>query len=260
MEISQGPGEVLVSYGYRRVPRSEKRRLVLQHFDHIARRYDLADALLSFGLHFRWRRIAMKRLFDRSGTLPREFKFMDLCGGTGDFAILAANRYAVRGLTLVCDLNSAMMQTGKIRASRTVRGKSILWVQGDAEELGFPDCSFDAMTVGYGVRNLVNLEKGLTEMFRVLKERGRLVIMEFSIPVTSWLRSLYDLYSFKVMPRLGRLITGDSDPFLYLAESVRTFPSPEKMADVMRGVGFRSVEFERLTNGLVSLYVAEKSG
>jgi len=260
MEISQEPSEGLVSYGYRRVLRSEKRRLVRQHFDHIAGRYDLADALLSFGLHFRWRKIAMERLFDRSRTLPRGFKFLDLCGGTGDFAILAANKYAHRGVTLVCDLNSAMMRAGRVRAGRTPRGKGIHWVQGDAEELAFPDCSFDAMTVGYGVRNLVNLEKGLGEMFRVLKEGGRLMIMEFSIPVSSWLRKAYELYSFKVMPHLGRLITGESDPFLYLAESVRTFPSPEKLAEVMMDVGFRRVEFERLTNGLVSIYIGEKVG
>ncbi|RJR50765.1 MAG: ubiquinone/menaquinone biosynthesis methyltransferase [Desulfobacteraceae bacterium] len=297
MEISQEPGGALVSYGYRKIPRSEKRRLLREHFDRIAGRYDLADTLLSCGLHFHWRKIAMDRLFNNSDASTRgsklpaancgesstsrgvslyfdslaytavgggecarysRFRFLDLCGGTGDFAILAANKYAPRGLTLVCDLNSAMMHAGKIRASRTFRGKSILWVQGDAEKLGFPDCSFDAMTVGYGIRNLVNLENGLREMFRVLKKKGKLVIMEFSLPVSSWLRYIYDLYSFKVMPRLGRLITGESDPFLYLAESVRTFHSPEKVADVMSGVGFRRVEVERLTNGLVSIYVAEK--
>ncbi|PKN62651.1 MAG: UDP-3-O-(3-hydroxymyristoyl)glucosamine N-acyltransferase [Deltaproteobacteria bacterium HGW-Deltaproteobacteria-15] len=257
---------VFVPYGYRRVRGSEKRRLVLQHFDHVAWRYDLADALLSFGLHFRWRKVAMERLrlkekfrfLDLCGVPPQKFRFLDLCGGTGEFAMMAAGKLADQGLTLVCDMNGSMMQAGKSRARRTPWGKSIFWVKGDAEELGFPDCSFDAMTVGFGVRNLVNLEKGLREMFRVLKERGKLVILEFSMPVSSWLRGLYDLYSFKIMPHLGRLITGKSDPFLYLAESVRTFPSPEKVADAIRAVGFRHVEFERLTNGLVTVYSGEK--
>ena len=243
----------LVPYGYSKVRGREKRRLVLQHFDHIASRYDLADVLLSFGLHFRWRKIAMERL-----RLKEKFRFLDLCGGTGEFAMMAAGKLATQGLTLVCDMNGPMMQAGKSRAHRSPWGKSILWVKGDAEELGFPDCSFDAMTVGFGVRNLVNLEKGLREMLRVLKQRGKLVILEFSMPVSSWLRGLYDLYSFKVMPHLGRLITGKSDPFLYLAESVRTFPSPEKVAAAIRAVGFRHVEFERLTNGLVTVYSGEK--
>jgi demethylmenaquinone methyltransferase/2-methoxy-6-polyprenyl-1,4-benzoquinol methylase len=254
MEMRREPDDaMLVQYGYRRVRSGEKRRLVLQHFDQIARRYDLADALLSFGLHFHWRKAAMERL-----GLKEKFRLLDLCGGTGEFAMMAAKRVEDQGLTLVCDVNGPMMRAGKSRANRTPWGRRILWVQGDAEELGFPDCSFDAMTVGFGVRNLVNLEKGLREMFRVLKERGRLVILEFSVPVSPWVRSLYDLYSFKVMPYLGRLITGRSAPFRYLAESVRTFPSPEGLAATLSATGFRHVEFKRFTDGLVAVYSGEK--
>jgi demethylmenaquinone methyltransferase/2-methoxy-6-polyprenyl-1,4-benzoquinol methylase len=254
MGIREEPNEaLLVPYGYRKVLGREKRRLVLQHFDHIARRYDLADALLSFGLHFHWRKVAMEQL-----GLRAKSRFLDLCGGTGDFAIMASKKLAPQGLTLVCDMNGSMMQEGKRKANQTPWGKRIHWVQGDAEELGFPDRSFDAMTVGFGVRNLVKLEKALREMFRVLTERGRLVILEFSVPVSPWVRSLYELYSFKVMPYLGRLITGQSAPFMYLAESVRTFPSPECLAATLRTVGFRHVEFKRLTDGLVAVYLGEK--
>jgi demethylmenaquinone methyltransferase/2-methoxy-6-polyprenyl-1,4-benzoquinol methylase len=243
----------LVPYGYRRVGRREKKRLVLRHFDQIAHRYDLADALLSMGLHFGWRRFVIRSL-----QLTAESRLLDLCGGTGDFAAMAARRAGGVGVTVVCDMNRPMMDAGRKRAVRHPWGRRIHWVQGDAEELGFPDRSFDALTVGFGIRNLVDLEKGLREIFRVLKARGRLVILEFSVPVSPWLRILYEWYSFKVMPPLGRIITGRSEPFRYLAESVRTFPSPEGVAESIRTAGFRRVSFTRLSDGLVAVYVGEK--
>lgn len=243
----------LVPYGFLRVRAQEKRRLVLQHFDHIARRYDLADALLSMGLHYRWRRFVIRCL-----GLGAESRVLDLCGGTGDFAALAVKSVAAGGVTIVCDMNRPMMEAGRRKATRRTWGRKIHWVQGDAEELGFPDCSFDALTVGFGIRNLVDLDKGFGEMFRVLKEGGRLVVLEFSIPVSQWLRALYDWYSFRIMPHVGKMITGRSEPFRYLAESVRVFPSPEGVTDRIRTAGFRRVLFTRLTNGLVTVYRGEK--
>lgn len=243
----------LVPYGYGRVTGPEKRRLVLHHFDQIAARYDLADALLSFGLHFLWRRSAIHRLgLDRAATL------LDLCGGTGDFAAMVSGDRAFIGLSVVCDMNRPMLESGRRKKDRSPPKRRIHWVQGDAEELGFPDGSFDAVTVGFGVRNLVALERGLEEMFRVLRKNGKLMIMEFSLPVTPWFRALYHWYSFRVMPLFGRVVTGKKDPFVYLAESVRTFPSPEDMASRLERTGFRDVRFERLTDGVVVLYIGKK--
>lgn len=243
----------LCSYGYTRVPGPEKKRLVLQHFDHIAARYDLADALLSFGLHFRWRRFALKGM-----ALGPESRILDLCGGTGDFASMIANRPGSGGLVLVCDMNKSMLDAGRKKLIRTAGGRRVHWVQSDAEELGFPDGCFDLVTIGFGLRNLVHLEKGLREILRVLKKAGKILVLEFSVPIWPWFKTLYHLYSFEVMPFFGKVITGKRDPFQYLAESVRTFSPPEEMAARLEAAGFRRVRFKRLTNGIVTIYFAEK--
>lgn len=153
-----------VSFGYRRVSAPEKRRLVRGQFDPIARRYDLADALLSFGLHFHWKRWGIDRLALKDGELV-----LDICGGTGDFALLAAARVAPRGRAFVYDFNRPMMLAGRAKAKRSRFAGSVLFVEGDAENLSFPDSVFDAVTVGFGIRNIVHLDRGLSEMRRVLK-------------------------------------------------------------------------------------------
>lgn len=242
-----------VSYGYRSVTASEKRRLVDQDFEAIAVRYDLADALLSFGLHLLWKRFAIGRLQLRKGE-----RVLDLCGGTGDLAILAAREVMPGGSVAVCDINSAMMQVGRQKVSRLDLKDAVLWVRGDAESLSFRDEAFDAVTVGFGVRNLVNLERGLREILRILKIRGRLMILEFSVPKTGWIKRLYEAYSFKVMPPAGRLITGAGEPFKYLAESIRVFPAPEALSAKLEALGFKNVAFNRLTDGIAVVYLCTK--
>ncbi len=242
-----------VSYGYRHVEAAEKRRLVDRHFDAIARRYVLADALLSFGLDQRWRRLAVRRLALKNGD-----RVLDLAGGTADLALLAARETAPAGSVTVCDINMAMMRAGLRRASRSRHRERLLWAQGDAESLCFPAETFDAVIVGFGVRNFVHLERGLEEMARVLKRGGRLMILEFSVPKTPWLRSLHELYSFKVMPVVGEIVTGTAAPFRYLAESIRVFPAPEALKARLEASGFTHVAFERLTDGIVVVYLAER--
>lgn len=243
-----------VSYGYDKVTSSEKRRRVLGHFEAIAHRYDLADALLSFGLHFFWRRKAMRSLNLRPGE-----DVLDLCGGTGDFAVMAARSVGSSGRVTVCDFSRAMMDRGRRKTARAEPGASIHWVQGDAENMGFAEDSFDAVIVGYGIRNFVFLERGLSEIRRVLKPGGRFLVMEFSIPRSFWLRSLYNYYSFRIMPKAGKLITGTAEPFHYLAESIRVFPAPAQVQGLLAAHNFIHTGHELMSNGLAVLYFGQKA-
>lgn len=242
-----------VRFGYRTVGAEDKKRLVHDQFTPIARTYDRADALLSLGLHFRWKRVTVRRL----GLGPGD-RLLDVCGGTADLALLAARRVGRSGLAAVCDFNRPMMEAGRAKAARARGGGAVGFVQGDAELLPFPDSSFDAATVGFGLRNLVDLDRGLGEMFRVLTPGGRLSALEFSLPRRRWQRSLYGFYSFRVMIPGARLITGTDGPFRYLAESIRVFDTPEDVVRRLGRAGFVDVAYRRLSLGIAVVYSGRK--
>jgi demethylmenaquinone methyltransferase/2-methoxy-6-polyprenyl-1,4-benzoquinol methylase len=232
------------------IPASDKKKVVVQYFDAIGQRYDLADTLMSFGLHFFWRRAVLKHLAPAKGS-----RILDLCGGAGEFARRIAGT-RTSGMAVVCDLSRSMLAAGKRRTDDKTSDNPIQWVRSDAEQLGFAEQSFDAVVVGYGIRNLSDLPRGLREIHRVLVPGGKLVIMEFSIPHSRWLRMVYHWYSFRVMPGFGRLITGEQAPFVYLAESIRAFPPPEKVREMIASAGFARVTAQPLSNGLVTVYSA----
>jgi demethylmenaquinone methyltransferase/2-methoxy-6-polyprenyl-1,4-benzoquinol methylase len=242
-----------VSFGYRSVGAEEKKRLVHEQFTPIADTYDRADALLSLGLHFLWKRATVRRL----GLAPGD-GVLDVCGGTADLALLAANRLGPSGLAVVYDFNRPMMEAGRRKSARSRNGRNISFVQGDAEQLAFPEAAFDAVTVGLGLRNLVNLDLGLREIHRVLKPGGRFAALEFSLPSRRWQRSLYAFYSFRLMLPAARLITGTDGPFRYLAESIRVFDPPEGVAGRLRGAGFTDVAFKPLSLGIAIIYSGRK--
>jgi demethylmenaquinone methyltransferase/2-methoxy-6-polyprenyl-1,4-benzoquinol methylase len=249
-----------VSFGFRQVTSTEKKRLVQEQFDPIARTYDLADTLLSFGLDSRWRKKAIRLLALEPGSLV-----LDACGGTAGLAKLAAGRVGPLGRVMVYDFNRPMMDAGKKKlqaGSPPSPGEAsiISFVQGDAEDMSFPGGTFDAVTIGFGIRNLAHPVKGLAEFLRVLKPGGKLMILEFSIPVNALLRRLYHFYSFHWMPFAGRLICGTGTSFRYLAESIRVFPMPDGMAEQIKSSGFSDVRFERLSNGIAVVYLATKPG
>jgi demethylmenaquinone methyltransferase/2-methoxy-6-polyprenyl-1,4-benzoquinol methylase len=242
-----------VPFGYRTVGAEEKKRLVHDQFTPIAGTYDRADALLSLGLHFLWKRAAVRRLGLRPGQ-----SVLDVCGGTADLALRAAKRLGSSGRAVVYDFNRPMMETGRKKSGRARSGGIIAFVQGDAERLAFPDASFDAVTVGFGLRNLVDLDRGLDEIFRVLRPGGRLSALEFSLPRRRWQRSVYAFYSFRIMLPAARVITGTDGPFRYLAESIRVFDPPEGVASRLGRAGFTDVAVRPLSLGIASIYSGRK--
>ncbi len=252
-EPRPGLGE-FAYFGYQPVAPADKEKLVHQHFDTVSARYDFMNTLLSFGLHLLWKRTAVRLLELKPGD-----KVLDVCGGTADLAVLAANAVGPAGRVAVYDINRAMMAAGRPKVARAGLSGRISFLQGDAERLSCPEGSFDAAMVGFGIRNLTHPELGFKEMHRVLKPGGKLMCLEFSQPVTAWFRRLYDFYSFCFMPLLGRLFVGSWQAYTYLPESIRMFARPEEVAAVLTGLGFSRVRYRRLTNGIAVIHLGVKA-
>jgi demethylmenaquinone methyltransferase / 2-methoxy-6-polyprenyl-1,4-benzoquinol methylase len=240
-------------FGYRQVSAAEKGRLVHQHFDTVARRYDLLNSLLSFGMHHLWKRAAVQLMGLRTGD-----RVLDVCGGTADLAIRAARLVGPTGRVFVYDINWAMMAAGRPKVSHAALAPRLGYIQGDAEQLSCPGASFDAAMVGFGIRNLTHPAEGFAEMFRVLKPGGTLMCLEFSKPKTAWFRWLYDLYSFYIMPAVGKLMVGSWQAYTYLPESIRMFAQPEELTATLEKIGFTRLSYRRLTNGIAVIYLGVK--
>ena len=219
-------------------------------FSHIARRYDLLNGLLSLGLHRRWKRFAAAC----TGLAPGSAG-LDVCCGTGDLALLLWERVRPGGRVVGVDFAGPMVEVARERAG----GREGLWfVQGDAESLPLLDEAFDAATVGFGIRNVADLDRALRELYRILRPGGRLVILEFGRPRNVLFRALYDLYSFTVIPWLGRRISRHPDAYLYLPVSIRAWPDQAAFPECLRRAGFPSVQVHDLAGGAVVVYVACK--
>jgi demethylmenaquinone methyltransferase / 2-methoxy-6-polyprenyl-1,4-benzoquinol methylase len=241
-------------YGFEQVPSDEKTERVVQHFNRIADKYDLMNTILSFGIHYHWKRTAINLLNLGAGD-----HVLDVCGGTGDLSILAAQKVKRNGLVTVYDINRAMMAVGREKLVKHPIGGRIRFVQGDAETISFPDGFFDAALVSFGIRNVTHMEKAFGEMHRVLKKGGRFMCLEFSRPKNPVFRWLYDVYSFYMMPCLGRLVVGSGQPYNCLTESIRLFPLPEELSAVLENIGFSPVTYRSLTNGIAVIHLGIKS-
>lgn len=250
----RGAGGKDFSFGYQKVSAAEKDRLVRDHFTSIARKYDFMNTLLSFGLHYWWKRVTVRRM-----PLGPGVKVLDVCGGTADLALLALKRAPDNGRIIVYDINHAMLQAGKEKVDRSGFTERVVRVQGDAETISFPDNSFDGVMVGFGIRNFTHMEKGLAEMHRVLKPGGTFVCLEFSRPTNRLFGALYDFYSFVIMPLAGSMLAGSRKAYTYLPESIRLFPSADGLASILEGLGFRNVTYQRLTNGIAVIHRAVKA-
>ena len=236
-------------FGFRNVPLGDKQAMVDDVFHSVANRYDLMNDLMSGGLHRAWKNALVSAVNPPKG---RAFSLLDLAGGTGDvaFRVLAAGGAATRAT--VVDINPDMLDVGHDRAA--ARGLMVSFVEGNAEALPFPDRSFDAVTIAFGIRNVPRIEAALGEAYRVLAIGGRFLCLEFSAVDVPGLDAIYDFYSFNVIPALGRMVTGDAEAYRYLVKSIRQFPRPESFAGMMRAAGLARVSFRPLTGGIVALH------
>jgi len=238
--------EKTTDFGYQSVPEDEKSKRVAGVFDSVAPRYDLMNDLMSVGLHRLWKRFTV----EASGVRPGE-RVLDVAGGTGDLARLFSRRVGARGEVVLTDVNPAMLRQGRDRLLDA--GVVLPLVQCDAERLPFGSDRFDCVAVAFGLRNMTHKEAALSEMRRVLKPGGRLVVLEFS---KAWapVRPLYDAYSFGLLPRLGKLVANDAAAYRYLAESIRMHPDQEALKAMLERAGLERVEYFNLATGVVALH------
>jgi len=232
----------------------DKEKVVQQMFSSAARRYDLNNTVLSFGLHHYWKRVAVAETGARRG-----HNVLDVCAGTADIAILFAKRVGPSGHVTAVDLNPEMLEIGRRKVARYGLEDLVSCVLGNAESLQFGKDTFDATTVGFGVRNVKNLEKAFSEMHRVTKPGGRVVCLEFTHPRNRLFRYLYDLYSFTLLPAIGTLLSGDKTGiYAYLPDSIRKFPPAEDIRRLMLQAGFSRVYYRFLSGGIVAIHVGIK--
>jgi demethylmenaquinone methyltransferase/2-methoxy-6-polyprenyl-1,4-benzoquinol methylase len=239
-------------FGFRDVPLGDKQTLVNDVFHSVARRYDLMNDLMSAGLHRVWKDIAINLLNPPRSEAP--FALLDVAGGTGDIAFRAAEAAGPGFRATVCDINSDMLEVGRARATARHLEDRVAFMEGNAEALAFPNGAFDAYTIAFGIRNVPQIDLALAEAYRVLKPGGRFLCLEFSTVDVPGLDRIYDLFSFKVIPSLGRAVTGDADSYQYLVESIRKFPKPSAFAEMIRAAGFSRVNWQSLSGGIVALH------
>src|ERR1700758_3260412 len=218
-------------FGFRDVGAGEKQALVNDVFHSVASRYNLMNDLMSAGLHRAWKDIMVNTLNPPKNDRP--YALLDVAGGTGDIAFRAAKASGEGFRATVCDINADMLTVGRDRAEKRPLADRVSFVEGNAEELAFPDRAFDGYTIAFGIRNVPRIDRALKEAYRVLKPGGRFLGLEFSSVNVPGLDRLYDLFSFRVIPELGRAVTGDAESYRYLVESIRQFPKPAAFADII---------------------------
>ena len=239
-------------FGYSTIPLDEKQGRVDDVFHSVARRYDLMNDLMSGGLHRAWKDALLTAVNPPKGDRP--FALLDLAGGTGDVAFRVAEAGGANTRVTVCDINAEMLAVGAERAVSRGLDHAVTFEQGNAEELPYPDKSFDCVTIAFGIRNVPRIDRALAEAHRVLKIGGRFLCLEFSSVDVPGLDALYELYSFKLIPRIGAAVTGDREAYQYLVESIRKFPRPPVFARMIEDAGFRRVSFRQMTGGVVALH------
>lgn len=233
-------------FGFREVPKTAKAGLVREVFDSVAGRYDLMNDVMSLGVHRLWKQAFVHQVAPRAGE-----KFIDLAGGTGDIAFALGQAGAD---VVVCDYNAQMLMQGRKRAADKGVTEGPLWVAGDAMALPFPSASRDAITIAFGLRNVTEPAKALSEIRRVLKPGGRFFCLEFSQVAVPVLDRLYDAYSFNMLPRLGQWIAGDGDSYRYLAESIRRFPSQDRLLAMLGEAKFGQTGYRNLSGGIAAIH------
>ena len=236
-------------FGYQDVAAEDKADLVRGVFDSVASRYDIMNDLMSAGLHRLWKRYTVDQAAVRPGDAV-----LDLAGGTGDLARVFSKKVGAEGHVVLADINAAMLKQGRSRLVDAGVSGNLSIAQVDAQKLPFEDGAFDCITIAFGLRNVTDKEAALRSMLRVLKAGGKAMILEFSEPSRA-LKPAYDLYSFKVLPALGKLVAGDADSYQYLAESIRMHPDQETLKSMMEEAGFERCRYHNLAAGIVALHI-----
>jgi len=236
-------------FGYETVQTKEKAKRVRQVFDSVASRYDIMNDLMSFGVHRLWKRYAIELAGVRRG-----HRVLDLAAGTGDLSARFAGIVGPDGEVVFSDINAAMLEQGRQRMADDGLVGNVRYVQADAQYLPFPDNHFDCVTIAFGLRNVTDKQKAVDAMFRVVKPGGRMLVLEFSHVEQEPLKSAYDIYSFKLLPKIGKLVAKDEESYRYLAESIRMHPDQETLKEMMGKAGFERCEYFNLTGGVVAVH------
>ena len=236
-------------FGYERVPLSEKQRRVRGVFDSVASNYDLMNDLMSGGAHRLWKEFTLSLTGLRAGQ-----RALDVAGGTGDLASGLARQVGKSGVVVLSDINGSMLSEGRDRMLDAGLVGNVSCVLANAEKLPFANSQFDCVTIGFGLRNVTDKPAALADMRRVLKPGGQLLVLEFSQPVLPLLKPLYDLYSFRVLPLLGKLVAKDEHSYRYLAESIRMHPDQETLLGMMQQAGLEDCRYHNLTGGIVAVH------
>jgi demethylmenaquinone methyltransferase/2-methoxy-6-polyprenyl-1,4-benzoquinol methylase len=236
-------------FGFEQVAVEKKAERVAEVFHSVAAKYDLMNDLMSGGIHRLWKRFTIEASAVRAG-----HKVLDIAGGTGDLSYQFARLVGPQGQVVLADINASMLKVGRDRLiDRGIAG-NLQVAQADAQYLPFPDNTFDCITIAFGLRNVTDKDLALRSMLRVLKPGGRLQVLEFSKPQHSLLEKVYDTYSFKLLPFMGKVITNDADSYRYLAESIRMHPDQETLKGMMADAGFVNASFHNMTGGIVALH------
>ncbi|MES9823863.1 MAG: bifunctional demethylmenaquinone methyltransferase/2-methoxy-6-polyprenyl-1,4-benzoquinol methylase UbiE [Candidatus Thiodiazotropha endolucinida] len=241
--------EKTTHFGYQDVPVGEKAGRVRQVFDSVANKYDLMNDLMSLGIHRLWKRQTIELSGVRKG-----HRVLDLAAGTGDLSARFSGLVGDDGLVVFSDINASMLQVGRERMEDQGRVGNLQYIQADAQHLPFPDNHFDCVTIGFGLRNVTDKQLALNAIFHSVKPGGRLLVLEFSKPTHRALEKVYDLYSFTLLPKIGKLVTDDEESYRYLAESIRMHPDQETLKGMMEHAGFERCDYFNLTGGVVAIH------
>lgn len=242
-------GDNYTHFGYQQIPAKEKAGRVGAVFDSVAERYDIMNDLMSLGIHRIWKRFAIEQCGIRPGQ-----SVLDLAGGTGDLSARLAPLVGPEGTIMVADINAAMLEAGRARLLDQGIAGNLSFTQANAESLPFPDQQFDCVIIGFGLRNVTDKLQALTEMYRVLKPGGRALVLEFSQPSTPGLKPLYDFYSFRLLPLMGKIVAKDASSYRYLAESIRMHPNQKDLEAMLQQAGFEDTGYFNLSGGIVALH------